>query len=175
MSYDIYIGEARLDVPGPEDTDGNEIVCDVASFTHPEAPAFPGDDMTGHSNGRHPGYSQWTHFCEEVGLHDLFFGARRDKTTGRSARDVGLMTKHPGCYLLRQSDLDEVRLARRRWEARPWRATERIAGWDPNSTWTTPAESMDQRYDNHLARLLWLEWWITWALANCKVPAIYNR
>jgi hypothetical protein len=29
--------------------------------------------------------------------------------------------------------------------------------------------------DFHGARLVWLEWWVRWALDNCKVPVIYNH
>ena len=27
----------------------------------------------------------------------------------------------------------------------------------------------------HMARLIWLDWWVQWALKNCERPAIYNR
>ena len=42
----------------------------VARKTLPDAPEFPGDEMTGKSNGRHPGYGQWREFCEQVGLEE---------------------------------------------------------------------------------------------------------
>jgi hypothetical protein len=32
----------------------------------------------------------------------------------------------------------------------------------------------DPRYDGNLARLRWLEWWVDWALKNCKLPAVGN-
>jgi hypothetical protein len=30
------------------------------------------------------------------------------------------------------------------------------------------------RYDYMLARLIWLDWWMRWALENCETPAIEN-
>jgi hypothetical protein len=83
------------------------------------------------------------------------------------------MREHPGCALLREPDLDEVRQARERWTAKAWPTPERIPGWDPDCMPWDHREA-DPRYDGNLARLLWLEWWMTWTLANCKVPAIYN-
>lgn len=172
MSYSIYIGEAYLAVPSEDDlTKYDDIYpsVEVKGMAHPEAPSFPGDDMTGRGNGRHPGYSQWANFVDDVGLRDLFFGARDG-----GSRDASLMRDHPGCAILRPCDLVEIRQARGRWEAKPWPAPERVAGWDPTLMPFDQREA-DPKYDGNLARLIWLEWWVTWALANCKVPAIYNR
>lgn len=174
MGYDIYIGEADPYFPSGEEREYDRTPrFKVATRCHPEAPVFPGDGLTENSNHRAPSYGTWTDFARDVGLYDLFFGARPvygEKIT----REVSLMREHPGIALLTASDLLEVRQARERWEAKPWPASERIAGWDPAHRWTDPGEP-DPRYDGGLARLLWLEWWITWALANCKAPAIYNR
>jgi len=29
-------------------------------------------------------------------------------------------------------------------------------------------------YDYSLARLIWLQWWVNWAITNCETPAISN-
>lgn len=42
---------------------------------------------------------------------------------------------------------------------------------EATKTSTTPDEG---KYDPYLARLIWLEWWMTWALDNCETPAIEN-
>ena len=175
MSYDIYIGNGYMAVPTPVDDGTNEPHIEVKGMVHPEAPEFPGDTMTGKGNSRHPGYSQWSDFCEMAGLHDLFFGARWNGAgQAKPTRDMCLMRGHPGCALLQPSDLLEIRQARERWEAKPWPTSERIPGWDPNFKWSDKGEG-DPRYDNILARLLWLEWWVTWALANCETPCLFNR
>lgn len=173
MGYDILIGEAEPYFPSPDEMEyDREPRFKVNLRSHPDAPEFPGDDMTGKGNRRSPGYSAWSDFIVEVGLYDLFFGARSSERS--PTRDTCLMRDHPGIAMLRPEDLVEIRQARERWEAKPWRAEERIPGWDPTLKLFEDREG-DPRYDGYLARLLWLEWWIGWALDNCKVPAMYNH
>jgi hypothetical protein len=33
----------------------------------------------------------------------------------------------------------------------------------------------EERADPILARLIWLDYWMSWALENCEHPAIYNH
>ena len=136
MSYDIYIGEY----------DDNE-KC-VQSLDLSEAPAFDGDEMTGHGNHRHPGYGQWTDWARDVGLYPLFF----DKTDG-------LMREHPGNQSLSEKHLDVAQSALRKWKRQH---KDVVPGWGYGQ-------------DAMLARLVWLEWWMVWALKNCKRPTIYNH
>jgi hypothetical protein len=63
----------------------------------------------------------------------------------------GLAREHPGCVLLRPEHLAAIRAAVQRPHP------------EPRHEWLHYAET-----------LAWLEWWTAWALANCKVPAIYN-
>lgn len=169
MSYDIYIGEPTLVTPEKEDIEeygDNNIDVRVERMEHPEAPDWPcarklskdrkcpynelicGGDMSEKSNGRHPGYSQFYEFIKMTGLYDLFFG------------DSGLMSTHPGCYLIQKKDLALIRQAREMWErAHP----DSVPGWCGR-----------EGNDAVLARLIWYEWWFDYALKNCKVPAIYN-
>lgn len=167
MSYDIYIGEAEIDVP--DEDDGNELTVRVRGIAHDDAPSFPGDEMTGNGNSRHPGYSQWADFCRAVGLHDLFF----DKTG-----DVpGLMVEHPGCVVLRRSHGDAIHKSLAAWRTQ---CAGKVAGWDPNADFMGKAKpgttlAPEGHYDGNLARLVWLDWWVRWALAECKTPALYNR
>ena len=60
---------------------------------------------------------------------------------------------------LEPAHLEEMRDAVQRLRARYPKATPRFDGG---------------RADAHLARALWLEWWMNWALENCERPAIYN-
>lgn len=109
------------------------------------APCFDLDDLTGHSNHRAPSYTVWGQFADEVGLHDFFFGTS------------GVMRDHPGVELLAEAHLKTVRKAVERWG----RSHQLPPGWG-------------QGQDPQKARLIWLEWWIDWALRTCKVPAIEN-
>jgi hypothetical protein len=161
MSYSIYIGNAIIE-DRSEDGDGELL----ARFTVPEiirhdAPSFPHDDMSNGKNGRHPGYSQWSDFCASAGLTALFF----DKETG-------IMREHPGCFSLTPEHLAIVRAARERWQAEHPAA---VPGFDFSRFMADQSKDDGVRgRDGVLARLLWLEWWMSWALANCERPAIEN-
>lgn len=163
MSYDIYIGNAE---PTELDEDDGEYRCAcngvcVAGVALPDAPSFPFDRMTANGNSRHPGYSQWAEFCDTARLHDLFHG-----------KESGLMRQHPGTFALSREHLATVRSRREEWQARH---PDAIPGWD----WSIPQLDGDddgvRGRDHILARLLWLEWWMDWALTNCERPAIHNH
>jgi hypothetical protein len=161
MSYDIYIGNAV-----PEDRSDDDGELRIAYVVHDtvrhDAPSFPNDDLSDGRNGRHPGYTQWSTFCADAGLTDLFFN-----------KETGLMRQHPGCFRLDQSHLDTVRAARERWQDSHPNAQP---GFDfsPRLMDASADDGVRGR-DGVLARLLWLEWWMAWALANCETPAIANH
>lgn len=194
MSYDIYIGEAVLVAPDPEEH--NRMSVKVRGVSQPDAPTFPEDGMTGNGNSRHPGYSQWTDFTRTASIYDLFFD-----------KEEGLMREHPGCFLLRQRDLDRVRFALDQWRSKhqgtvpgfgdreyfekeiarlkPWVESGALDA-EPERKACVAARLADYQrdmaalppsgtFDPVLARLIWLEWWMAWALANCKTPAIHNH
>lgn len=162
MGYDIFIGEMVEE----RDDDGKPETV-VHKTRHPEAPVFVGDEMTGDGNARHPGYGQWTEWTRAVGLHAMFF----DKQTG-------LMREHPGCQPFTEHHLMQVRAAIGRWKQ-----THKLpAGWDDPPGKDAPQEEIDRyetepctQRDPMLARLVWLEWWMAYALANCKRPGLHNR
>ena len=147
MSYDIYIGEATLELFEGDVEYPAEIHIRVARTTQPGAPQFEGDEMTGDGNSRHPGYSQWHGFCRAAGLEDLFYD-----------KEQGFIREHPGTFALEQRHLDVVTKAREEWEK---------GHFDP--------PGFVEGKDYILARILWLEWWMRWALDNCKYPAIHNH
>ena len=157
MSYDIYIGEGIID----ENDDSGELRVRVKGLSLPEAPSFPNDQMTGKGNSRHPGYSQWSNFCREAGIYDLFFD-----------EETGLMHRHPGTFILKQNHLDEIRAAKDRWVKNN---PDKNPGF-PADEWMKPEfQEKITNPDPILARLIWLEFWVDWALKNCKVPAIHNH
>ena len=161
MSYDIYIGEAVSLVDKWEnDEGGEEFTITVNSVELEEAPCFPNDHMTGKKNHRHPGYSQWADFCRDSGLHGLFFD-----------KNKGLMRKHPGTFALNQNHLAEIRQAKEKWiEKNPGKTP----GFAPDKYMKREFQDPITNPDPILARIVWLEFWVDWALKNCKNPAIHN-
>lgn len=159
MGYTITIGNA---VPEHSKEDGElSARYVVQSARSDEAPTFPNDELTGNSNNRSPSYTAWHEFCRETGLEYLFYN-----------NSTGLLRQHPGCFLLQPYHLAAVYSALTRWQntaTKPPGFAGIKIGEDGHITY--PDEG---KYDHQLARLLWLEWWMRWALAHCETPAIQN-
>lgn len=147
MGYNIYIGEAEIAAPSSDTRYSTELSVRVKTASHPNAPEFDGDRLNGKINSRHPDYGAWMDFCLAADLHEMFFDA-----------DIGLFARHPGCCLVTPRHVARVGAAIDRWRSMyPDAAPGFVGDQDPT-----------------LARLLWLHWWMTWAVASCKVPAIQN-
>jgi hypothetical protein len=169
VSYSILIGNAELESAWPGD-DEPEARWVVNAHEEPDALTFPFDGMTGNSNGRHPGYGQWADFCRASGLYALFYGIA--EPDGRRHAG-GILSRHPGIVPLTPDMFATVRAARERWLARHPNA---IPGWDYPEHFPGRDEVDDgvRGRDATLARLLWLEWWMDWALRTCERPAVHN-
>lgn len=158
MGYTFRIGNAE---PYHSKEDGIlSAGWEVKDITLDDAPSFPNDDMTGKSNERSPSYSVWADFCRETGIYHLFYDDRGHMLCG-----------HPGCMMITQEDLGVVRAARDRWQAKAT-LPPGFAGWRVANGKVEYPDA--DKYDATLARILWLEWWMAWALANCETPAIAN-
>lgn len=176
MGYDIYIGETTMQPIDDDEAawmieDGytpehSRIVNGKTVYYKPyvgeikrdDAPTFPNDFMTGNSNNRHPGYSSWSDFCDVTGLTPLFFD-----------RETGLMREHPGMQPLHADHALVVDQALKRYRETHPHAVPGFEDIDLNTR-----EYTNHGYDPMLARLVWLDWWIKWALKNCENPAIRN-
>lgn len=162
MGYNLTIGNA---VPEFSKDYGELSARWVVPFVKlPDAPTFPNDDLTVNSNGRSPSYIGWSDFCDEVGLKRLFYD-----------ESDGLLRPHPGCKLLTVAHHTEVLAALQRRQtisARPPGFPGESTYNKETQTWEPPPDA--DKYDPQLARLLWLEWWMRWALANCETPAFEN-
>lgn len=146
--YTICIGNARIE----QGLDGIQLLAEwvVDVVTNDRAPEFPNDQVTGKSNVRMPGYSAWEDFCQETGLYKLFYG------------DEGLMACHPGCAKINKGHVSAVRIAL--LQRHEYRLNNGI----------TSRPGFGAVNDYTLARLLWLEYWMAWAVENCEIPAIKN-
>lgn len=162
MSYTIKVGNAEV-VANKEDFPELRADWYVKEITLPEAPSLPNDEYTGQTNVRSPSYSGWSDFCEAVGLYDLFYD-----------RDEGFFANHPGCFGITQEAADLVTEALERYKATVTRNAARQnreplpPGFDPDDHDGAPL------YDPQYARLIWLEFWMQWAMKNCETPAIAN-
>jgi hypothetical protein len=162
MSFDIYIGNAEVELIEGDDYDAPWLRMTVPHVKRDDAPVFENDEMTGTGNSRHPGYSQWGNFTRHVGLFDYFFN-----------KETGLMREHPGCFPLRECDLQAFRDARKEHERKHPNATP---GFDRFVQMIDPLlRSTHAEADGEIARLIWLCYWTEWALKNCERPAICNR
>lgn len=151
MGYSITIGNAK---PEWSKSDGELWArWSVDRKALPDAPTFPHDEMTGSGNCRSPSYSGWAEFCRAAGLYDLFL-----------EKWEGLMCEHPGCKMIEKEHLLQVQAALEKWK-RVATKPPGFEGWN--------GEDSD-KYDHTLARLIWLEFWMRWALENCETPAIEN-
>lgn len=153
MGYNIDIGNA---VPF---ADEDRFGWRVESARSESAPTFPNDEMTGNSNSRSPSYTAWHGFCEAAGIEPLFY-----------EKWEGLLCSHPGIVLLTKAHHETVKGALDAFKAKHPTTEPGFTGYGgPNDTPFTG--------DDHspiLARLIWLEWWMAWALENCEHPAIEN-
>lgn len=152
MGYTFTIGNA---VPVHDKADFPDLYAhwDVEAAHDEHAPTFPHDELTGNGNSRSPSYSTWAHFCRTVGLYDFFYTSSGHLHAG-----------HPGCIGIRLEDAQFVTAALNRYQA--------IAVLPPGfEEWGYQGPD---RFDAHLARLIWLEWWMRWATERCETPAIQN-
>jgi hypothetical protein len=166
MGYSITIGNAVA--KSYDEDSSSELWVGVERTSHPEAPVLPGDDMTGNGNARHPSYTQWSNFCRAVGLHDMFFN-----------KESGLMAAHPGARRLTHAHYEEIAEALNRWKRE--HPTDE-PGWCGCPVCDQMGKAMGKKnmpehragLSGELGRLVWLEWWVRWALSNATLPAIYN-
>lgn len=147
MGYNLTIGNAKPFFD--KDEDYLEAKWVVQKVEHTSAPTFPGDEMTGRTNCRYPSYSAWHDFCIAANLEDVFY--ENDRFIGG----------HPGCAMLKAEYLSQIKasLEKRRAES------DKKPGFNDED---------DGPFDPILARLIWLNYWVEWALNNCETPAIEN-
>ncbi len=161
MGWTLTIGNAVMEYE-PDDL-YLQIVAE--GMEHPDAPDH--DDTVGKRNYRSPAYTVWSEFCEDAGIFPLFYGSGWDQA-GQHYIDCpdGFHRERPllldaggGVAPLCRDDLTYVRAARIRRELTNGGRPPGMGSADMDST---------------LARLLWLEFWIDWALENCPIPILQS-
>lgn len=147
MGYTITIGELEVEKQPEDAMECSGLNFDAKGERHENAPAF--GEPTDYTNSRWPSYSVWRAFMTAVGLYELFY-------------DEGhLIGGHPGVRLVTKPMAEKVSRALSAYRVlHPDAIAELREGAPEESGW--------------LCRLIWLEYWITWAVDNCETPVIAN-
>lgn len=152
MGYTFRIGNAKP-VINKDEFPYLSAGWEVESATHDQAPVFPNDEMTGNSNSRSPSYTVWADFARHTDLYEFFYDERGFLHAG-----------HPGCIGITPADSERISAALSKYQATA-SLPPGFEGWEYKGP---------DRYDAHFARLIWLDWWVRWAIENCATPAIEN-
>lgn len=144
MGYTITVGELRVQ-KDPEDG----IEPDCLSFRadgagSPDAPAF--GNPTDRTNSLWPSYTAWAETMRISGLTDAFF------------YQGSMIGGHPGVRLVTPELVETVTYALRGLEAKNPNAKAEY-GTDVGAA---------------MCRLIWLDYWLRWAIENCETPVIAN-
>lgn len=121
------------------------------------APAF--GEPTDRTNERWPSYSAWSEFAEFTNIYDLIYS------------DTGhLIGSHPG-YLELTDDFQKNLKKRKKEFEEKYPKVEATYG---NKTSIFEADPNNPPENYFYCRLVWLDFWVDYALENCETPAIVN-
>lgn len=166
MGYTLRIGE--LEITYCNDESEPRIDLDARGEWHENAPSY--GEPTDKENQRWPSYSGWNNFCKYFGLSELFYGKNE---RGEWSRDDALISEHPGCVPLTERHRREINATLEAHKIKYPNAIPTYGKPAPfgKMTW----EDLDNPPENYqLCRLIWLHYWVNWALDNCKQPVFYN-
>lgn len=155
MGYNLYIGEAEIDV-------NMESRCARVRVSCHEVEGAPLNSTGDHSNRIYPSYSQWAEFCRRVGLYEVFYAGQQGGdwwTDDEGKEHEGLIYCHPGATELTEA---HYRAFVRASESYQPRAQDVVI------------EENGEAVDFNRRRLDWLVWWTRWVLDNCQYPTFYN-
>ena len=161
MGYNLTIGEAEIE--------HNKDFCriDARIETHEDAPSHC--KYTKNGNCRSVGYSAWSAFCKKADITTLFYGGGWQYPGYAPCpdgfhRETCLLAEHPGAQPITKADADYVSKKLEEYRAKN---PNSIAGfWDEGN--------VDNGKDYILARFLWLDFWMRWAVENCENPVFAN-
>lgn len=167
MGYTLTIGEALIDY--------NEdfVSIDAEHVTHPDAPTHC--PFTKDGNSRSPGYSAWSEFCKEADITPLFYGGGWQSPGYAPCpegfhREICLLNDHPGAMPISAKDADYISQKLAQYCSTHPEAEPGFWDFGEHTGW----KEIDNGKDPVLARLMWLDFWMRWAVENCKRPVFAN-
>lgn len=171
MGYTIAIGEAVFN----GDREEAYLRVWVKRERHDAAPSFNNDPMTGKGNERSPEYSVWTEFCRNTGLYPMFYGlnGRRNpymEPDPDCHRETPILAEHPGFVAINEKDVAVVKEALDKHIATHGDLTPGFRAWDESDE-DAPANATQCA---ERARLIWLHYWMDWAVRECEWPVVAN-
>ena len=155
MGYSIVIGELEVEKHWDDGIDSSCISFKARGEHHDEAPAF--GEPTDHENQRWPSYGAWSDCMKDAGMHDLFFDEGR------------LIGGHPGVRLITKDLYSEFSKRKKAFETRHPNATPTYGKAD-----ILNGDPSNPECNSTYCRIVWLDYWMKWALENCETPVIAN-
>ena len=169
MGYTLKIGE--LVVNYSQDKDDPRCYLSANSFHHNDAPAF--GEPTDGTSVRWPSYTSWRIFCRMAGLHAMFYGT--EYGSDELVRDDALIVSHPGCVPLTERHRKDINDAMLRWKSKYPDAAPTYGKPAPEGKFLGFWHDEENPEENaYMCRLVWLHYWVNWALDNCKQPVFVN-
>jgi len=151
MGYSLSIGEAVMDVVPEDEWGDGQINITVEEVRNDDAPAF--GEPTDYTNQRWPSYTSWWNFAEFTGMENILFDVDANEN---------IRGGHPGHFLITDMFKDAIDTAMKDY-------TNKYPDAVPSF------EDFENRpHDGHLCRMVWLQYWVDWALENCKNPIFLN-
>jgi hypothetical protein len=132
---------------------------DIERTTSPTAPIFPNDAiLEPFGNWRYVDYPVWKALAEECGIQEW----------------LGRIIDSQNSDIIQALNEDDYRTVSEAYLLRT-AFNEGKPGWDFQRDMLEPDQSVGElpsRFDEYLARLLWLRFWIRWSLDNCEAPSV---
>ena len=171
MGYTLTIGNAVFETWSDDKVSNLFVNAELKALD--SAPTFPNDEMTGNGNQRSPSYTGWANFCREAKIYDLFFGNSKngryyETDIDGMHRESPLICDHPGFEAINKHDVAYVKSALDRYGTCHPDTSPGFDNWDPKEA------SCATLQDSTMARLMWLHFWMDWAVENCDRPIIKN-
>lgn len=164
MGYNLRIGELSVDYDNDEDCP--YVTLSAEGAYHDDAPAF--GELGGKSNEKWPSYTGWHDFSDYFNLGSLFYGKGPN---GDLIRDDHLIQLHPGVVPLTKTHLKEIEAAVSSHKIKHPNATPTY-GEKQKSAFDADENNPEKNWQ--YCRLVWLHYWVKWALKNCERPVFAN-